>query len=230
VADRKVVRARGAGPPGPLGPETGSELGAPPSKGDERAPRRLCVFCGSSPGARPSYREVAAALGSALVERGFELVYGGGNVGLMGIVADAVLAGGGKVTGVIPDGLLRREVGHTGVSDLRVVSSMHERKALMAELSSGFIALPGGIGTLEEIFEVLTWAQLGIHAKPCALLDVDGYFQQLVAFLDHVAEQRFVRPEHRAMLMVEQQPGALLDRIEAYRAPVVAKWLDRSET
>jgi hypothetical protein len=116
------------------------------------------------------------------------------------------------------------------VSDLRVVSSMHERKALMAELSSGFIALPGGIGTLEEIFEVLTWAQLGIHAKPCALLDVDGYFQQLVAFLDHVAEQRFVRPEHRAMLMVEQQPGALLDRIEAYRAPVVAKWLDRSET
>ncbi|HVS13790.1 MAG TPA: TIGR00730 family Rossman fold protein [Thermoanaerobaculia bacterium] len=206
---------------------TGSEAAGAAVRAD---PRRLCVFCGSSPGAHPAYRVAAERLGATLVERGWELVYGGGNVGLMGVLADAVLARGGRVTGIIPDGLLRREVGHAGVTELRVVGSMHERKASMAELASGFVALPGGIGTLEEIFEVLTWAQLGIHDKPCALLDVAGYYRPLVGFLDRVVEQRFARAEHRAMLMLEDDPGRLLDRFESYRAPTVAKWLDRDET
>jgi uncharacterized protein (TIGR00730 family) len=156
----------------------------------------------------------AERLGAAIVERGWELVYGGGKVGLMGAVADAVLAGGGRVIGVIPDGLLRREVGHTGVTELRVVESMHERKATMAELASGFVALPGGIGTLEEIFEVLTWAQLGIHAKPSALLDVGGYYGRLIEFLDQMVERRFVRVEHRALLLVVDDPYRLLDRFD----------------
>ena len=202
----------------------------PSTESEIDAVKRLCVFCGSSPGRSPAYLRAAVRLGEVLVERGWELVYGGGNVGLMGALADTVLARGGRVIGVIPAGLLHREVGHTGVTELRVVASMHERKAIMAELASGFVSLPGGIGTLEETFEMLTWAQLGIHAKPCALLDVDGYFDPLVEFLDRVVTERFVRDEHRAILMCETAPERLLDRFELYQPPQVAKWLDRDET
>ena len=190
---------------------------------------RICVFCGSSPGARPSYRDAARAFGELLAERGIGLVYGGGNVGLMGVVADAAMARGGEVIGVIPEGLVAREVAHRGLPDLRVVSSMHERKALMSSLADAFVALPGGIGTLEELFEVWTWAQLGIHAKPCALLDVDGFYTSLVRFLDHVTEQRFLREEQRAMLIVERAGPALLDRLMSHRHIDVPKWLDERE-
>jgi uncharacterized protein (TIGR00730 family) len=188
----------------------------------------LCVFTGSSPGARPDYGEAAQALGQALVTRELGLVYGGGNVGLMGILADTVLEQGGHVTGVIPESLVRREVAHTRLSEQHVVGSMHERKAMMAELSSGFIALPGGIGTLEETFEILTWAQLGFHAKPCGLLDVCGYYTELLAFLDRSVEERFVKPEHRALLEVQTSPDAILDAFERYEPPSVTKWIDRT--
>jgi uncharacterized protein (TIGR00730 family) len=188
----------------------------------------LCVFTGSSPGARPEYGEAAQALGQALVTRELGLVYGGGNVGLMGILADTVLEQGGHVIGVIPESLVRREVAHTGLSEQHVVGSMHERKAMMAELSSGFIALPGGIGTLEETFEILTWAQLGFHAKPCGLLDVCGYYTELLAFLDRSVEERFVKPEHRALLEVQTSPDAILDAFERYEPSSVTKWIDRT--
>jgi len=190
--------------------------------------RRVCVFCGSSPGARPEYRAAAEALGRMLAARGLGLVYGGGNVGLMGVLADAALAAGGEVIGVIPRALVDLEVAHTGLRDLRIVDSMHERKAAMAELAGAFVALPGGIGTLEELFEVWTWAQLGLHAKPCALLDVAGYYAPLVAFLEHAVAARFLRPVHRAMLTVTADPQALLDHLAAYSPPVVAKWIDRA--
>jgi len=190
--------------------------------------RRVCVFCGSSPGARPEYRATAEALGRMLAARGLGLVYGGGNVGLMGVLADAALAAGGEVIGVIPRALVDLEVAHTGLRDLRIVDSMHERKAAMAELAGAFVALPGGIGTLEELFEVWTWAQLGLHAKPCALLDVAGYYAPLVAFLEHAVAARFLRPVHRAMLTVTADPQALLDHLAAYSPPVVAKWIDRA--
>lgn len=192
--------------------------------------RRICVYAGSSNGSRPAYARVAVALGEALVDRGLGLVYGGGCVGLMGVLADAVLADGGEVIGVIPGFLAKKELLHGGVEDMRVVSSMHERKALMAELSDGFIALPGGMGTLEELFETLTWAQLGLHAKPCGLIDADGYYAGLVALLDHCVEEGFVRREHRAMLLVEAEPDALLERFGGYRAPAVPKWLDLEQT
>ena len=172
--------------------------------------RRLCVYCGSSPGARPAYAEAAQALGSLLAHEGIGLVTGGGRVGLMGAVADAVLEAGGAAVGVIPQALFEREVGHEALTELHVVGSMHERKALMAHLSDGFVALPGGLGTLEEIAEMLTWSQLGLHPKPCGLLDVEGYFAPLVRFFDHATAERFVRPEHRAMLVVERTPEALL--------------------
>ncbi len=191
--------------------------------------KRVCVFAGSSPGARPEYAAGARRLGAALAERGIELVYGGGSVGLMAAVADAVLERGGRVIGVIPEGLVRREVAHGGLTELRIVASMHERKALMSELSDAFVTLPGGLGTLEELFEVLTWAQLGIHAKPCGLLDVGGYYQGLVAFLEHAVEHRFVRAEHRAALLVEHEPEGLLERFSGYRPPRVEKWLHRDE-
>ena len=178
--------------------------------------RRICVFCGSSPGAQPAYAEAARAMGRALVARGLGLVYGGGSVGLMGIVADAVLEAGGDVQGVIPDYLLKMEVGHDGCSELHVTGSMHERKRLMFELADGFVAMPGGLGTFEEIFEVLTWAQLGMHDKPCGLLDVAGYWQPVVAALDHAVAERFVRPQHRALLMAESSPEALLDAFAAH--------------
>lgn len=161
------------------------------------------------------------------MERGFDLVYGGARVGLMGAVADAVLAAGGQVIGVIPEALVSREVAHTGLSDLRVVSSMHERKALMNELSYGFIALPGGWGTFEELFEVLTWGQLGLHAKPCGLLNVEGYFDPLLTFLTHAVDERFVRREYASWLPVDADAGALLDRMAAFEPPHVRKWIDR---
>jgi uncharacterized protein (TIGR00730 family) len=191
--------------------------------------RNLCVFCGSSPGARPEYLAAAHALGRLLAERGIGVVYGGASVGLMGAVADAALAAGGHVTGVIPRVLEAREIAHPGLSDLRVVASMHERKALMSDLSDGFVALPGGLGTLEELFEVWTWAQLGMHAKPCAVLDVAGYYAPLLAFLDHGVHERFVRAPHRAMLLVDDEPARLLDRLAAYEPPGVRRWIGRGE-
>ena len=191
---------------------------------------RVCVFCGSSPGLRPEYLESARLLGQALAERGVGLVYGGARVGLMGAVADAVLRAGGDVIGVIPRALWEREVAHTGLADLRVVGSMHERKAMMSELADAFVALPGGIGTLEELFEVWTWAQLGLHRKPVALLDVAGYYRPLARFLDGAVQERFVREQHRAMLLMEDSAPALLDRLAAYRPPSVEKWIHVSET
>jgi uncharacterized protein (TIGR00730 family) len=191
---------------------------------------RICVFCGSSPGAQPGYVRAATELGHALADRGIGLVYGGGNVGLMGAVADAVLARGGDAIGVIPEGLLAREVGHHGLTELRVVDSMHTRKRSMAELSSAFVALPGGLGTLEELFEVLTWAQLGIHAKPCALLNVDGFYDPLLALFDHMRAERFIAAADRALLIVESNVTALLDRLGAALPPPRAPVLGSDET
>ena len=170
----------------------------------------ICVFCGSNGGADPAYLQAAQAVGRGLAERGIRTVYGGGKVGMMGAVADAARGAGGEVVGVIPQSIFDLEIGHTGLDDLRVVGSMHERKALMAELSDAFIALPGGIGTLEELFEVYTWAQLGIHSKPLGLMDVAGYYRPLVAFLDHSVQERFLRAETRTMLAVGDAFGDLL--------------------
>ncbi len=192
--------------------------------------KRVCVFCGSSPGVRPGYAAAARAMGTLLAERGIALVYGGGRVGLMGIVADAAMAAGGEVTGVIPEGLMAREVGHAGVTELRVVRSMHERKALMADLSDAFVALPGGFGTWEEYFEVLTWAQLGIHPKPCGLLDAEGFYDHLLAFLDHAVQERFLRAEHRALLVHARSAPELLDAFAAWEPPALDKWIDRGQT
>ncbi len=189
--------------------------------------RRLCVFTGSSPGNRDGYRAAAEGLGRDLAVRGIDLVYGGANVGLMGAVADAVLAGGGRVTGVIPGALVAKEVAHAGLSDLRVVGSMHERKAAMSDLSDGFIALPGGWGTLDELFEVLTWGQLGLHTKPCGLLNVAGYFDTLLAFMDHMIAEGFVNAAFRPMLTVAESSGKLLDGMSAYRASSRDKWFAR---
>jgi hypothetical protein len=192
--------------------------------------RSLCVFCGSSPGARPDYAATARLLGASLARRAVRLVYGGARVGLMRELADAVLHAGGEVTGVIPESLRAREVAHTDLRDLRIVGSMHERKALMSDLADGFLAIPGGAGTLEEFFEVWTWAQLGIHRKPCGLLNVQGYFDGLLTFLDHAVSERFLRLEHRAMVLVDDDAERLLERFIAYRAPDVEKWIDRTET
>jgi uncharacterized protein (TIGR00730 family) len=193
--------------------------------------RRLCVFCGSSPGARPAYGDAAEELGRLLVAEEIGLVYGGGKVGLMGRLADAVLAEGGEAIGVMPEALVAKEIGHPGLSDLRVVGSMHERKALMADLSDAFVALPGGLGTVEELFEVYTWSQLGLHLKPCALLDVDGYYEGIATFLSHAVEERFLREDHRAMLIVEREPRTMLERLRHFQpAAVVPKWIDRGET
>ena len=190
--------------------------------------RSVCVFSGSSPGARPSYTETAAALGREVATRGMRLVYGGASVGLMGAVADAALAAGGEVVGVIPQHLMDREVAHDGLTELRVTGSMHERKALMADLADGFVALPGGLGTLEELAEILTWSQLGLQSKPCGLLDVEGFFDPLLAFLDHTVTERFVSTEHRALVLAADRPDALLDLLAGWRPGVPgAKWLDR---
>jgi uncharacterized protein (TIGR00730 family) len=191
---------------------------------------RICVFAGSRPGTRAEYAAAARALGRALARRGIVLVYGGGNVGLMGALADAALAAGGEVIGVIPEALVRKEVAHTGLSELRVVGSMHERKAQMADLADAFIALPGGIGTLEELCEILTWAQLGLHAKPCGLLDVCGYFQRLLGFLDHAVSENFLPAEQRDMLLYAEDTDALLEAFARHRAPTLAKWIDRETT
>jgi uncharacterized protein (TIGR00730 family) len=190
----------------------------------------ICVFCGSNGGADPAYLAAAEAVGTGLAQRGIRVVYGGGRVGMMGAVADAARRAGGEVVGVIPQQIFDLEIGHTGLDDLRVVGSMHERKALMAELSDAFVALPGGIGTLEELFEVYTWAQLGIHAKPLALLDVAGYYRPLAAFLDHAVAQRFLRPETREMLAVADDFDGLLQTLERWQPAPMHKWIDLDQT
>jgi len=187
--------------------------------------KRVCVYCGSSLGKADVYKEAAAALGRELVRRGVELVYGGAKVGLMGVIADAMLNEGGTVIGVMPESLMKKEIAHEGLTELHVTSTMHERKTLMAELGDGFVAMPGGAGTLEELFEVWTWGQLRFHNKPCGLLNVSGYFDHLVRFLQHSADEAFVRQTHVDMLIVEENPGRLLDRFESYKAPVVEKWI-----
>lgn len=192
--------------------------------------QRVCVFCGSSSGRQPVYRQAAVDLGAACARRGLGLVYGGGNVGLMGVVADAALAKGGAVIGVIPKALATKEVAHLRLDDLRVVESMHERKQVMADLADGFIALPGGMGTLEELCEILTWAQLGMHAKPCGLLNVAGYFDPFLAFLDHAVREAFLKPKHRELALVEENPERLLDAFATYRPPRVEKWIRKSDT
>ena len=186
---------------------------------------RICVYCGSSAGRNPVYASAADELAAALVNNGTELVYGGAHKGIMGILADAVLERGGKVHGVIPKMLEEKEVAHTGLTELHVVASMHERKSMMAALADGFVALPGGFGTLEELIEILTWGQLQFHDKPCGVLNVDGYFDKLLAFLDHMQEEQFLKAENRAMLLADTSAAGLLGQFEAYRAPATAKWL-----
>lgn len=190
----------------------------------------ICVFCGSSPGRQPEYAEAARHLGRSLAISGRRLVYGGGNVGLMGVLADAALEHRGEVTGVIPRHLVDREVAHSGLSCLRVVDSMHQRKQAMADLSDAFVVLPGGLGTLEEFFEIWTWGQLGLHRKPYGLLNVAGYFDPLLAFLDHAVAERFVSTDHRALLRVADDAEALLSSLEAYEPPSTEKWIDRRTT
>ena len=191
--------------------------------------RSVCVFCGSRSGTEPAYEAAALALGRTLAGSGITLVCGGGHVGLMGVVADAALGAGGEVVGVIPRALLEREIAHKGLTDLRVVDSMHERKALMSDLSEGFVALPGGTGTLEEFFEVLTWGQLGEHRKPCGLLNAGGYYDPLLTVFDHMVARGFLSEEHRAMVLVETEPAPLLEACSRYRPPLLPKWVDRDE-
>ena len=189
---------------------------------------RLCVFCGTNTGSRPDYRTAARELGTLLAEEGIELVYGGASVGIMGELADAVQEGGGHVTGIIPQQLIQKEAAHRGIQDLIVVASMHQRKSQMADLSDGFIALPGGIGTLEGFLEILTWGQLGIHAKPCGILNIAGYFDALTAFLDHAVKEDFLTEAHRQTMMVESTPKALLERLRAYEPPEGAPLMGRA--
>src|SRR3954454_1736482 len=207
---------------------------AVPSAGEQSSLRRverICVFCGASPGARPEYRDATAELARLLVKEGIGVVYGGGGVGLMGALADAVITEGGEVTGVIPRALVDREIAHRDVIDMRVVGSMHERKALMADLADAFIALPGGLGTLEELFEVYTWAQLGLHRKPCALLNVAGYYDGIEDFLSHAVDERFLRDETRELLLVGTDAGELVRRVGEFEPQAtVPKWIDREET
>lgn len=189
--------------------------------------KTVCVFCGSNPGARPDYLAAAEETGRAIAESGRALVYGGASVGCMGAVADAALEAGGRVVGVIPQSLIDKEIAHEGLAKQHVVGSMHERKAMMADLSDGFIALPGGAGTLEETFEIWTWGQLGLHDKPLALVNVAGFYDPLVAFLDHQTVEAFMKPAHRDMLLVGETPAEALDAMAAYEAPVVGKWIGR---
>ena len=192
--------------------------------------KNICVYCGSNPGRLPEYRGAARLLGYEMADRGLGLVYGGASIGVMGAVADAVLERGGQAIGVIPYSLATKEVSHDGLDELIVVDSMHERKAKMAELSDGFVALPGGWGTIEEIFEMLTWAQLGFHEKPCGLLNVASYYDPLFTFLENAIEQQFVKEAYRPMIMMDEAPAALLDRFDEYRAPKVKKWIGPEET
>jgi uncharacterized protein (TIGR00730 family) len=189
--------------------------------------RRICVFCGSSQGSRSEYRAAAEEMAAELVRRNIGLVYGGGNVGLMGVIADAVLKAGGEAVGVIPEHIMSREIGHEGLTKLHVVQSMHERKALMADLSDAFIAMPGGFGTLEEFCEVVTWTQLGLHAKPCGILNVLGYYTPLLAMFDHAVEERFLKPENRCLVLARESAAELLRALEEWRPARVEKWLDR---
>jgi len=191
--------------------------------------KNICVYCGSNAGNDPIYTTQAQALGRALVERGLGLVYGGSRVGIMGVVADAVLQAGGRAIGVLPEALMQKELAHKGLTELHVVASMHERKTMMAAKADAFVAMPGGIGTLEEIFEVWTWAQLGFHNKPCGLLNVAGFYDKLAGFLDHAADSGFMQPQHRQMLAVESDANRLLDRFATYEAPTVSKWIKQGE-
>jgi len=192
--------------------------------------RTVCVFCGANPGADPAFLEAARALGDALAATGRALVYGGAKVGLMGALADAVLTGGGMVTGIIPQALVDKEVAHRGLTELRVVASMHERKMAMATLADAFVMMPGGLGTLEEFFEVWTWAQLGLHQKPLGMFGPASFFAPLLGYLDALVTQRFVRPEHRQMVIADENAGALLDRLALHRPSTVPKWIERPET
>ena len=191
--------------------------------------RRLCVFCGSNTGTRSAYRAAAEQLGLLLVERGIELVYGGGNIGLMGVLADTVLARGGHAIGVIPESLMAKEVGHTRLTELRIVDSMHERKALMSDLSDGFIALPGGFGTLEEFCEVVTWSQLGLQSKPCGLLNIENYYASLLELFDHAVREGFLREDTRRLVLDDEDPARLLEKMTAFRSEPVAKCIERGE-
>lgn len=190
----------------------------------------IAVFCGSNKGFRQEYEQAARILARALVERQIRLVYGGGKVGLMGIIADEAMRAGGTVIGVIPCSLDRREVGHHGITELKIVGSMHERKAMMAELADGFIAMPGGIGTFEEFFEILTWAQLGIHEKPCGLLNVSGYYDGLLALCDNAVREEFLMPAHRRLILSETEVTVLLDEMANYQSEITEKWLDRGDS
>jgi len=192
--------------------------------------KRICVFCGSSLGVRAEYAEMAMTLGGLIARRGMGLVYGGGNVGLMGVVADGALAAGGEVIGVIPHALAAREIAHHGVTDLRVVDSMHTRKAMMAELSDAFITMPGGFGTFDEFFETVTWTQLGVHRKPCGLLNVAGFYSPLAAFIDQAVSEGFIKPIHRQSIIVDDNPERLLDALSTIELPDVPKWIRREET
>jgi uncharacterized protein (TIGR00730 family) len=191
--------------------------------------RRVCVFCGSSPGRDPRYVAAAREMALALVARGEGLVFGGGSVGLMGVLADALLAAGGEALGVIPHALVAREIGHRSLTEMRVVPSMHARKALMAELSDAFVALPGGFGTFEELLEMVTWAQLGIHRKPIGLLNVAGYYDSLIALVDHAVREGFVPPGNRGLILVDGEPGPLLERLSAYQSPARPEWITPGE-
>lgn len=189
--------------------------------------KRICVYCGSNSGLHPAYKESADALARELVNHGIGLVYGGASVGIMGSIADTVLNNGGEAIGIMPQSLFEKEVSHSNLTELKIVGSMHERKALMAEISDGFIALPGGLGTLEELFETLTWSQLGFHKKPCGLLNTRNYFHHLTTFLDHTVSEGFVGKIHRDMLLIEQEPPKLLEMMFSYRPPIADKWTDR---
>ena len=186
---------------------------------------RICVYCGSSPGGDTIYARAAEELGEVLVNNSIELVYGGAHKGIMGVLADAVLERGGKVQGVIPKMLEEKEIAHTGLTELHVVTSMHERKSMMAALSDGFIAMPGGFGTLEELIEILTWGQLRFHDKPCGVLNVNGYFDRLLEFMDHMQTEQFLTPENRSMMLTDSSPTGLLSQFEAYEPPSREKWL-----
>ncbi|MEZ5347369.1 MAG: TIGR00730 family Rossman fold protein [Pyrinomonadaceae bacterium] len=191
--------------------------------------KRICVFCGSNPGVNPAFVRTAEELGRYLAENDIELVYGGGRVGLMGRIADAVMQNGGRVTGIIPKSLSDKEVAHQGLSDLHIVDSMHTRKAMMADLSDGFIALPGGFGTFEELCEIITWAQLGFHSKPCGFLNIEGYYDPLVELFDKAVAEQFVRPEHRKLVLIEKEIEPMIGKMKDYKLPSVEKWLEKDD-
>jgi uncharacterized protein (TIGR00730 family) len=191
--------------------------------------KSICVYCGSNFGARDSYLEAAKSLCLEIAKREIALIYGGGNTGLMGAIADFTLAAGGKVIGVIPQALVDKDAAHTGLSDLRVVESMHDRKSLMADLSDAFIALPGGLGTLEEFCEVATWTQLGFHRKPCGLLNIESFYDRLLSFLDYATEEKFIRPEHRRIFISEDNPMKLINRLDEFELPKLPKWIERDQ-